>query len=64
VNLGLLSAAESNCIFEKKELLIDRFITLMSDRDFDIAVTQGTGAIKRVRLRFRRIQEIIKEVLA
>jgi len=63
-NLGQLSAAESNRLIEKKELLIDRFITLMADRDFDIAVTQGTGAIKRVRLRFKRIQEIIKEVLA
>jgi hypothetical protein len=64
VNLGQLSDDQRALLVEKKDVLIEHFITLMNERDFDIAVTQGTGAIRRVRLRFKRIREIIMEVLA
>lgn len=64
VNLGQLSTEQAEELVQKKETLIDLFISLMNERDFDIAVTQGTGAIKRVRLRFQAIQEIISEALA
>ncbi|GAB6057285.1 DUF262 domain-containing protein [Desulfonatronum parangueonense] len=64
VNLGQLTEKESDKLFEKKEMLKENFISLMNNRDFDIAVTQGTGSVKRVRLRFKRIRDIISEVLA
>ena len=64
VNLGQLSTDQAKRVIDKKETLIDRFIELMNDRDFELAVTQGTGAIKRVRLRFKCIHEIIMEVLS
>lgn len=64
VNLGQLSSEQAEELVQKKETLIDLFISLMNERDFDIAVTQGTGAIKRVRLRFQAIQKIISEALA
>jgi hypothetical protein len=63
VNLGQLSSEQGKQLVQNKEKLIDNFIKLMNEREFDIAVTQGTGAIKRVRLRFKCIHEIIMEVL-
>lgn len=64
VNLGQLTADQAKRLVKKKEALMDRFIALMNEREFEITVTQGTGAIKRVRLRFKSIREIIMEVLA
>jgi len=63
VNLGQLSIDKAERLVEKKDAIIDRFIQLMNEKDFEIAVTQGTGAIKRVRLRFKSIRKIIMEVL-
>lgn len=64
VNLGQLSSVQAEQLVEKKRMLKDHFISLMNENDFDSAVSQGTGSIKRVRLRFMRIREIILEVLA
>lgn len=63
VSLGQLSSSQAKQLVDNKNELIDKFIKVMHDREFELAVTQGTGAIKRVRLRFKRIKDIITEVL-
>ncbi|MBF0308895.1 MAG: DUF262 domain-containing protein [Magnetococcales bacterium] len=63
VNLDALTEAQVQSLTERKEQLRERFLDIMEERDFDDAVTQGTGSKARVQLRFRRIKEIIQEVL-
>ena len=64
INLAKLSDLEIEHLIERKEYLTDRFIKLLSeDKEFEDAVSQGTGAVKKVQYRFKRIKEIIKEIL-
>ena len=63
VNLGLLDDRQIQNLIEQKESLINRFIKVMYDKDFEAAITQGTGSIKRVKLRFEKIRDIIQEEL-
>lgn len=44
--------------------LLDGFIALMHDPEFDRAISQGTGDIRKVKLRFERIRALITAVLA
>ena len=64
VNLGKLTYNQADQLLKEKKKLQDLFVSLMNEKDFDIAVSQGTGSIKRVRLRFKKIQELISMVLA
>lgn len=64
VNLGALSVQEAQCLVNNKEKLNERFMEMMKDTEFDNAVTQGTGSINRVQMRFSKVKEIIKETLA
>lgn len=64
VNLESLSDSEVTCLLERKDQLWNKFIHLMGDRNFEQSVTQGTGDVKRVKLRFSSIQLLIKETLA
>jgi len=64
VNLGQLSDEQIHMLIERKEMLQERFICLMNTHDFSEAISQGTGDIKKVRNRFRAVQELIQEVLA
>ena len=64
VNLGNLSDYESDVLVKKKDIIVDKFIDLMKMSDFNDAVSQGTGDIKRVNLRFREVKRIIDEVLS
>jgi hypothetical protein len=64
VNLGRLSSEQTKQLITKKADLRKQFIRLMNEKDFDLAVSQGTGSISRVRLRFKKIEELIREVLA
>lgn len=41
----------------------ERFLVLLEDADFEAAITYGTGDPKKVRLRFSKIEEIIRETL-
>ena len=63
VNLGNLSEQDMKTLVSRKEALKEAFIRLMNNREFENAVTQGTGSIARVQLRYAKIQEIISETL-
>ncbi len=63
VNLGLLKESELNILVKQKDSIISRFIKLMKDKEFEAAISQGTGSIKRVKLRFSAIREIIQDEL-
>ncbi len=64
VNLSSLSDFQAKLLISKRDILIEKYMELMADKEFENAITQGTGSIKRVKLRFLKIQEIIKEVLS
>jgi hypothetical protein len=64
VNLGELSQEQRQVLIQKKERLIERFMALMDERDFDEAVSQGTGDVRKVKRRFKGIERVIQEVLA
>ena len=64
VNLGKLTPEESRDLISKKDELLIIFMGVMSDSEFEQAISQGTGSTKRVRLRFEIIEGIIKEVLS
>ncbi|MCL1939473.1 MAG: DUF262 domain-containing protein [Desulfovibrionaceae bacterium] len=63
VNLGSLSEQDMEVLISRKETLKDAFIALMNNRDFENSVSQGTGSVARVQLRYAAIQKIIKETL-
>lgn len=63
VNLSRLSDEDLRLLKARKHMLVVSFLRLMFDQDFDRAISQGTGDIKKVNLRFSAIGQIIKEVL-
>ncbi|MGI9257110.1 MAG: hypothetical protein ACR2PY_09275, partial [Salinispira sp.] len=63
VNLALLDDSQLKTAIERKTTIHEQFIELMSDWEFEQSVTQGTGSSKRVKLRFRRIQNLLQEVI-
>jgi hypothetical protein len=66
VNLSSLDENQLKKLAEKRDELIERFISLMKDSNigFDSAISQGTGNVAKVHLRFSKISELIKEVLS
>ncbi|MDO3411568.1 DUF262 domain-containing protein [Saccharibacillus sp. CPCC 101409] len=63
VNLGNLNLNQSNILFQRKDILIEKFMKLMLNKEFDGAISQGTGDPRRVNYRFSKIEELITEVL-
>lgn len=63
VNLGRLGDDELKRLKKEKDTLVDNFLGLMLDRDFESAISQGTGDIKKVKLRFSSVENIVREVL-
>ena len=63
VNLNKLSDKQLNELNNRRDLLKKKFAELMRNDDFERAVSQGTGDIKKVRIRFSEIERIIHEVL-
>lgn len=63
VNLNTLTDDQLSKLKQKKNSLIDNFTRLMNDRDFESAISQGTGDIRKVKHRFSSVEKIIKEVL-
>lgn len=65
VNFNQLSDAQLVALIARKDALRRRFIDLMNnpDRKFNEAISLATGDPKKVRLRFKAIEEIIEEVL-
>lgn len=63
VNLAVLDKTQIKRLAVHKGLLLEKFIGLMQNRAFEQSVTQGTGDVAKVRLRFREIERIISETL-
>lgn len=63
VNLDALSDEDVRVLLDRRGPLREGFMRLMNDRDFDAAVTQGTGDVGKVRLRFEKIETLIGEVV-
>jgi hypothetical protein len=64
VNLNKLNDEELQKLKERKDELNTTFIELMNDREFDSAISQGTGDVKKVKHRFGKIEGIIRKVLS
>ena len=47
----------------KNKDLRERFLSLLDDSNFESAITYGTGDPRKVRLRFSKIEQIIRETL-
>jgi uncharacterized protein with ParB-like and HNH nuclease domain len=63
VNLAALDQAELTALVERRSIIEDEFIKLVNDRDFDRSVSQGTGDIAKVKMRFFKIEQMFKDVL-
>lgn len=63
VNLATLTDTQVSLLSARKQDLYNRFVRELNESDFNLAVTQGTGAPARVKLRFERIARIIQETL-
>jgi len=64
VNLGQLGPKQQEILAKRSDSLKARFIDLMQNRDFDSAISQGTGDVAKVTLRFERIHSLLQEELA
>jgi hypothetical protein len=65
VNLSGLSGDQLEKLKQKKGKLVDGFIDLMNgSSEFDGAISQGTGNVAKVKLRFSEISKLIQEVLS
>lgn len=65
VNLSSINDDQITELKQKKDKLIDGFIDLMNGSSgFDSAISQGTGNIAKVKLRFSEISKLIQEVLS
>jgi hypothetical protein len=58
-----LSPSDIQRLEAKGKDLRDRFLAALEESDFEAAITYGTGDARKVRLRFSKIEEIIKETL-
>lgn len=63
VNLDRLTDEQLRLLEERKDQVIDKFSSLMRKPEFDSAISQGTGDINRVRVRFGMVHRLIVEVL-
>ena len=64
VNISQLDDHQIFELTEEKEVLKEKFFNLMDDREFNDAISQGTGNINKVKHRFRAIEDLILEVLS
>lgn len=65
VNLSALNNDQLEKLKQRKEELVTKFIDLMnSSSEFDSAISQGTGNIAKVKLRFSKISELVQEVIS
>lgn len=65
VNFNQLNDEQVERLTARGDILRQKFIELVNSSEckFDEAVSQSTGGIKKVRLRFEAIEQLIKEVL-
>ncbi|NNJ11945.1 DUF262 domain-containing protein [Chloroflexales bacterium ZM16-3] len=60
---ALLQQYDRSALESKREAIIDGFIALMNDSDFNKAVSLGTGSIWSVHTRFERVAVLLEEVV-
>jgi hypothetical protein len=58
-----LTTDEVNRIVDRQNRLNNAFITLLEVKDFEDAISFGTGDPKKVRIRFSRVEQLIQETL-
>lgn len=63
VNLALLSVEEAEFLVLRREQVNEAFARLMADQGFERSVSQGTGDIAKVRLRFGAVGTLFRECL-
>jgi len=63
VNLDKLSDEEIKRLVRRKAQLEKKFLTLLDDPEFGIAISYSTGDARRVKLRFGQVERIIRETL-
>ena len=60
----LLTKYDLNIIENCKEKILERFIDIMNDdEDFLRSISQGTGSVKNVQVRFSSIERLLQEVV-
>jgi hypothetical protein len=64
VNFVSVTDEKAVTLMERKDRLLGGFVALMHDRDFEQSITQGTGDVAKVRLRFASIAKLISETTA
>lgn len=62
VALSQLNPEERSRVTANAQSLREGLIALCNDRDFDRSISQGTGDIGKVRLRFHMVDELVREV--
>lgn len=63
VNLAELTDAERASLVASREMVIEGFQLLMTDRDFERAVSVGTGDRAKVVRRFARVRDLFRTIL-
>ena len=64
VALNGLSDDELALLAQRRDKLDAAFVDLMNVRDFDSAISQGTGDVRKVKLRFGAVERIIRETIS
>jgi hypothetical protein len=64
VALDRLSDEDSTLLAERRDKLETASIGLMNTREFDAAISQGTGDTRKVHLRFSAVERVIRETLS
>ncbi|MCF6368635.1 DUF262 domain-containing protein [Rhizobium halophilum] len=62
VNLALLSDAQREVLVRRSEQVRTDFIELCLNRSFESAISQGTGDIRKVNLRFNAMQQMLSRI--
>lgn len=50
-------------LIRRREMVQDAFVKLMNDSKFESSISQGTGDIAKVKVRFSEIEKLIQEIL-
>ncbi|MCH4024817.1 MAG: DUF262 domain-containing protein [Acetobacter sp.] len=63
VNISELSDQDQCKLVDRRIQVKKGFLELMANREFDRAISQGTGSIAKIRLRFEKIKELFQDLL-
>ena len=63
VNLARLTESDLQTLIERQAAVRTEFMKLCGDRQFEAAISQGTGDVTKVKRRFASISDLFKKVL-